>query len=80
LIKTDRAAAATSLTRALELAHSHGSLSLELRAAMSLHRIASRKDKRPSLESVRRIYQAFAEGATTGDLLEAKRMIDRADV
>jgi hypothetical protein len=47
---------------------------------MSLHRIASRKDKRTSLESVRRIYEEFAEGSTTGDLLEAKRMIDRADV
>ena len=78
LMKTDRAAAGRSLVRALELAHSHGSLSLELRAAMSLHRIASRKDKRTSLESVRRIYGAFAEGSTTGDLLEAKRMIDRA--
>jgi len=80
LTKTEPGAAQQSYARALELARGQGSRSLELRAALSLHRIASHSDKATSLESVRRIYEAFSEGSTTGDLIDAKSLIDKASV
>jgi DNA-binding winged helix-turn-helix (wHTH) protein len=80
LSKAEPVAAKSSFNRALELARGQGSRSLELRAALSLHRTASRSDKPASLEVVRRIRQAFSEGATTGDLIEAARLLEQATV
>jgi tetratricopeptide (TPR) repeat protein len=73
---TDTSAAARSFSTAIELAHHQSSRSLELRAAMSLHRLGTGGEKR-TLEHVRRLYESFTEGLTTGDLLEAKRILNQ---
>ncbi len=78
--KTDLSAARQSFVLALELAQAQGSRSLELRAALSLHRTASRSGQASSLDLVRRIREAFTEGATTGDLIEATRLLDETRV
>ncbi len=72
---TDRSAAERSFATAIELAHDQSSRSLELRAAMSLHRLGA-GDKKKTLDHVRRLYESFTEGLATGDLMEAKRMLD----
>jgi tetratricopeptide (TPR) repeat protein len=72
---TDKSAAARSFSAAIELAHQQSSRSLELRAAMSLHRLGTGGER--TLEHVRRLYESFTEGLTTGDLLEAKRMLNQ---
>jgi hypothetical protein len=73
---TDKKAAEGSFLAAIELARRQSSLSLELRAAMSLHRFANGPKKREWLEAVRRLYGSFSEGRATGDLVDAKRMLD----
>ncbi|HEY2736276.1 MAG TPA: AAA family ATPase, partial [Polyangiales bacterium] len=78
--KTNLSIAKQSFILALELAQAQGSRSLELRAALSLHRIAPRSGQGSSLELVRRIREAFTEGATTGDLIEATRSLDETRV
>jgi predicted negative regulator of RcsB-dependent stress response len=78
LQSTDPRAAEKSLATAVEIAQRHGSRSLELRALLSLHR-TSVGDARPaSLDGVRRLYASFTEGSRTGDLVDAKRLIDQA--
>jgi hypothetical protein len=74
---TDRGAAERSFATAIELARDQSSRSLELRAAMSLHRLGSGAKKK-TLDHVRRLYESFSEGLATGDLMEAKRMIDQS--
>jgi tetratricopeptide (TPR) repeat protein len=74
---TDRDAAERSFSTAIELAHDQSSRSLELRAAMSLHRLGAGAKKK-TLAHVRRLYEAFSEGLATGDLIEAKRMLDQS--
>jgi hypothetical protein len=74
---TDRSAAERSFATAIELAHDQSSRSLELRAAMSLHRLGA-GDKKKTLDHVRRLYESFTEGLATGDLMEAKRMLDHS--
>src|SRR5260221_4971687 len=74
---TDRGAAERSFATAIELARDQSSRSLELRAAMSLHRLGSGAKHR-TLDNVRRLYESFNEGLATGDLMEAKRMLDQS--
>ena len=71
---TDRGAAERSFATAIGLARDQSSRSLELRAAMSLHRLGSGAKKK-TLDHVRRLYESFTEGLATGDLMEAKRML-----
>jgi tetratricopeptide (TPR) repeat protein len=74
---TDRSAAERSFATAIGLARDQSSRSLELRAAMSLHRLGSGA-KNTTLDHVRRLCESFTEGLTTGDLMEAKRMLDQS--
>jgi hypothetical protein len=76
---TDPRAAEKSFLLAIEVAQRHGSRSLELRASLSLHRISSGSGRQASLDSVRRLYACFTEGLRTGDLVDAKRLIDQAE-
>lgn len=73
---SDWSAAERSFSTAIALAHDQASRSLELRAAMSLHRLGAGADKN-TIARVRWLYESFTEGLATGDLMEAKRMIDR---
>jgi predicted ATPase len=78
----DRMRAEAAFGRALELSRYHGSLSWQLRAALSLGLLRAREGRsREARELVRPIYQAFTEGFQTRDLLEAKALIrsDRRD-
>jgi DNA-binding winged helix-turn-helix (wHTH) protein/tetratricopeptide (TPR) repeat protein len=72
---TDKSAAERSFSTAIEVAHDQSSRSLELRAAISLHRLGAKKK---TLERVRRLYESFTEGRATGDLVEAKRILDQS--
>ena len=76
---TDPRVAEKSFLLAIEVAQRHGSRSLELRASLSLHRISSGSGRQASLDSVRRLYACFTEGLRTGDLVDAKRLIDQAE-
>jgi DNA-binding winged helix-turn-helix (wHTH) protein/tetratricopeptide (TPR) repeat protein len=73
---TDRKAAEQSFLRAIALARHQSSRSLELRAALSLHRFAIGPKKREWQDVVRRLYDSVGEGRSTGDLVDAKRVID----
>jgi hypothetical protein len=44
---------------------------------MSLHRLGA-GSTRKTLEHVRRLYESFAEGLATGDLMEAKGILDHS--
>jgi tetratricopeptide (TPR) repeat protein len=74
---TDKSAAERSFSTAIDLARRQSSRSLELRAAMSLHRLGAGSGKR-TIEHVRRLYESFAEGFATGDLMEAKGILDHS--
>jgi tetratricopeptide (TPR) repeat protein len=64
--------------RALDLAERQGSLSLQLRVAMSLCRLREIQGKKiEGLELLSRLYDQFTEGFQTVDLLEAKSMLDQ---
>ena len=77
LCSTDRTEAERSLEDAIELARSQSSRSFELRAAMSLCRLQRGKSRKKALEDVRRLYESFAEGLDTGDLRDAKALLER---
>jgi predicted ATPase len=67
----------TSLQRALEVSRRYGTRSLELRAAVSLARF--RKDcgkGGQERELLAGVYSEFTEGHNTGDLIEAREMLD----
>ena len=72
-----RADVEAHLDNALQLARSQKSRSLELRAAMSIARLAeerrARKRARGLLEP---LYASFTEGFDTADLMEAKALLD----
>jgi hypothetical protein len=66
--------------QALDLAHQHGALSWELRAAISLARLL--RDQRHSADAIaclRPVYDRFTEGFGTADLIAAKRLLDELD-
>lgn len=63
--------------QALEIAHHQGAKSLELRAAMSLGRVARTPAKRQQArQTLTELYGRFAEGHQTPDLRKAKAMLE----
>jgi predicted ATPase len=74
---TSQAEAGTWLQRALDIARRQQAKSLELRAAMSLARLWQRQGKRDEArELLTTVYDWFTEGFDTGDLQEAKALLD----
>ena len=63
---------------AIALARSREAKSLELRAALSLARLYGRQDRRRDAVNVLQpVYSWFGEGFETGDLKDAKALLDR---
>jgi DNA-binding winged helix-turn-helix (wHTH) protein/tetratricopeptide (TPR) repeat protein len=75
LKESDPAEAEQATRRALEIARQQGAKAYELRAALSLAKLARGAKKRPTLEDLRRTYASFTEGLDTGDLVEAKALL-----
>jgi predicted ATPase len=71
------AAADDYFRRALDWARRQGALSWELRAATSLARLLSDRDRSADAWAVLQpVYNRFTEGFTTGDLKAAKELLD----
>lgn len=65
------------LRRALEHARGQSARSLELRAAMSLARVLAEHGRRDEARDLlAAVYPGFTEGFQTGDLLEAKQLLE----
>jgi hypothetical protein len=63
--------------QALDFAHRHAALSLELRAATSLARLLRSQGRGPeAMVCLQPIYDHFTEGFDTCDLIAAKRLLD----
>ena len=66
-----------SIHEALEVARAQSALSLELRAAISLCKVADNQDsKTKSRKQLSRIYSQFSEGFETADLCEARSLLE----
>lgn len=66
--------------RALDLARAEGSMSLELRAAISLGRLWQGQGKRIAARTLlEKVYRGFREGFSTADLCDAKALLDTLD-
>src|SRR5262249_20165472 len=80
LLATDPASSAEAETlfcRALDIARAQEAKSLELRAATSLARLWLRQGKRAEARALLApVYAWFTEGFDTGDLVEAKALIE----
>jgi predicted ATPase/class 3 adenylate cyclase len=64
--------------KALEIAHRQQAKSLELRAAMSLSRLWQRQGKREEAHQLlAEIFGWFTEGFNTGDLMEARILLEK---
>jgi DNA-binding winged helix-turn-helix (wHTH) protein/tetratricopeptide (TPR) repeat protein len=77
LRESDKAEAESAFKRALEISRAQGAKSFELRAALSLAKLdRGVKENRAAVEDLRRSYAWFTEGFGTGDLVEAKALLD----
>jgi predicted ATPase len=72
LLQEDQGEAEACFRRALDIAHRQGALSLELRAAMSLHRLGG--DRFPQ-RLLAEVYGRFTEGFDTPDLVDARTLL-----
>jgi len=79
LADVDRTEARLALAAALDLSRQQGARSFELRATLSLAKLERGVKKRARLDELRRVYSSFAEGFGTGDLLEAKAVLDASE-
>jgi hypothetical protein len=52
------------------------SVGFELRAVMSLHVVAAGATRLKAAKDLRQLYGAFTEGSTTGDLVDAGRLLE----
>jgi predicted ATPase len=78
-VPQDRAEAETCFLRALAIARDQSAKSLELRAAMSLHRLWQTEGRRAdSRQVLAEVYGRFTEGFDTADLREAKMLIEES--
>jgi DNA-binding winged helix-turn-helix (wHTH) protein len=76
LRESDEVEAERAFARALEISREQGAKSFELRVAVSRAKLGGAKKKRAALEELRRIYASFTEGLGTGDLVEAKGLLE----
>jgi DNA-binding winged helix-turn-helix (wHTH) protein/tetratricopeptide (TPR) repeat protein len=77
LREADEVEAERAINRALEISREQGAKSFELRAAMSLAKLdRGAKKNRAALGELRRGFAAFTEGFGTGDMVEAKALLD----
>lgn len=77
LKESDAAEAERAIKTALEISRSQGAKSFELRAALSLAKLRrGAKKNREALEELRRCFASFTEGLGTGDLVEARGLLD----
>ncbi len=77
LRESDEAEAERAIHRALEISREQGAKSFELRAALSLAKLdRGAKKNRAALGELRRGFASFTEGFGTGDLVEAKALLD----
>ena len=73
----DTAAAERLLREAMATAREQQSLSMELRSALSLHRLLETLGRaHEGLEQLRDIYGRFTEGFETADLKECRLIVD----
>jgi len=68
--------ALSAYQRAIRLAHEQSALAWELRAAIGLARFYRSRDSRQAIAILLPVYQRYAEGLETVDLVEAKRLLD----
>ena len=74
----DLAEAETVFRRAIDIARSQGARSWQLRAAISLAQLLGRHGSSEEARGLLgAIYASFTEGFETGDLREAKELLDR---
>ncbi len=77
LRESDEAEAERAFDRALQISREQGAKSFELRAALSLAKLdRGAKKNRAAVEDLRRCYASFTEGFGTGDLVDAKALLD----
>jgi len=77
LRESDMAEAERGIKRALEISRQQGAKSFELRAALSLAKLdCGAKKNRVALVELGRVFASFTEGFETGDLIEAKALLD----
>ena len=78
LADVDPAEAQRALARALEISRQQGARSFELRTELTLAKLDRAANQRATLEELRRVYASFTEGFGTGDLVEAKALLDES--
>ena len=78
LSETNSGTARSCFERAIEIAEKQGARSYELRATMSLARLSAHLGRRKEAHTmVAEIYNWFTEGFETGDLKEAKTLLEK---
>jgi predicted ATPase/DNA-binding winged helix-turn-helix (wHTH) protein len=73
--RNDAAAAERSITTAIEIARKQGSRSLELRAILSLHALASGARKKRAREDIAGLLSVITEGHDTPDIVDARAVV-----
>ncbi len=73
--RNDAVAAERSIATAIEVARKQGSRSLQLRATVSLHALASGAKKKRAREDIARLLSVITEGHDTPDLVEARAVV-----
>jgi predicted ATPase/DNA-binding winged helix-turn-helix (wHTH) protein len=73
--RNDKAQAERSIATAIEIARKQGSRSLQLRATLSLHALASGAKKKRAREDVAGLLSVITEGRDTPDLVEARAVV-----
>jgi tetratricopeptide (TPR) repeat protein len=77
LKESEKAEAERAIQRALKISREQGAKSFELRAAMSLAKLdRGAKKNRAARGGLRRCFASFTEGFGTGDLVEARALLD----
>jgi DNA-binding winged helix-turn-helix (wHTH) protein/tetratricopeptide (TPR) repeat protein len=76
LSESNELEARSALTRAVEISREQGAKSFELRAAISRVKLERGAKKKRALEELRRVHASFTEGHGTGDLVEARGLLD----